>query len=133
MCLENVNLCISECSATQECAKTFSEYFCMGVSYTFFLNFAFLEILSIFPSQPDIFVLRNHPFQVFLVSKTYTFIHEEEKITFFLIHRIIPKTRFQSVPIAALCIYKIQRENLVFKKSLCMSVKNVSFFGRLPL
>ena len=31
------------------------------------------------------------------------------------------KTRFQSVPIAAFCIYNIQRENLVFKNSLCMS------------
>ena len=29
------------------------------------------------------------------------------------------KTRFQSVPIAALCLYNVQRENLVFKKSLC--------------
>ena len=28
------------------------------------------------------------------------------------------KTRFQSVPIAALCLYNIQRKNLVFKKSL---------------
>ena len=30
------------------------------------------------------------------------------------------KTRFQSVPIAALCLYNIQRENLVFKNSLCI-------------
>ena len=29
------------------------------------------------------------------------------------------KTSFQSVPIAALCLYNIQRENLVFKNSLC--------------
>ena len=29
------------------------------------------------------------------------------------------KNRFQSVPIAALRLYNIQRENLVFKKSLC--------------
>ena len=29
-------------------------------------------------------------------------------------------TRFQYVPIAALCLYDIQRENLVFKKSLCI-------------
>ena len=29
------------------------------------------------------------------------------------------KNRFQSVPIAALRLHKIQRENLVFKKSLC--------------
>ena len=28
------------------------------------------------------------------------------------------KTMFQSVPIAALCLYNIQRENLVFKNSL---------------
>ena len=38
------------------------------------------NIKSIFPSQPDIFLLQNHPFQAFLVSKTYyTFIHEEKK------------------------------------------------------
>ena len=30
------------------------------------------------------------------------------------------KTRFQSVPIAAFCLYNIQRENLVFKKYLCI-------------
>ena len=30
------------------------------------------------------------------------------------------KTRFQSVPIAALCLYNIQCENLVFKNSLCI-------------
>ena len=38
-----------------------------------------------------------------------------------------PKTRFQSVLIAALCLYNIQRENLVFKKSLCIHcwVKNL--------
>ena len=29
------------------------------------------------------------------------------------------KTRFQSAPIAALCLYNKQRENLVFKDSLC--------------
>ena len=29
------------------------------------------------------------------------------------------KTGFQSVPIAALCLYNIQRENLVLKNSLC--------------
>ena len=29
------------------------------------------------------------------------------------------KTSFQSVPIAAMCLYNIQRENLVFKNSLC--------------
>ena len=32
---------------------------------------------------------------------------------------IITKNRFQSVPIAALCLYNIQRENLVFRNSLC--------------
>ena len=31
------------------------------------------------------------------------------------------KNRFQSVPIAALCLYRIQRENLVYKNSLCTS------------
>ena len=32
------------------------------------------------------------------------------------------KTRFQSIPIAVLCLYDIQRENLVFKKfSLCLA------------
>ena len=29
------------------------------------------------------------------------------------------KNRFQSVPIADLCLYNIQRENLVLKNSLC--------------
>ena len=33
------------------------------------------------------------------------------------------KNRFRSVPIAELCLYNIQREILVFKKSLCMSAK----------
>ena len=30
------------------------------------------------------------------------------------------KNKFQSVPITALCLYNIQRENLVFKNSLCI-------------
>ena len=40
------------------------------------------------------------------------------------------KIRFQSVPIAALCIYNIQRENLVFKISLCTTneEKQPSFY-----
>ena len=38
----------------------------------------------------------------------------------FYIQWIIPKKQVQSVPIAALCLYNIQRENLVFKNSLCM-------------
>ena len=35
-------------------------------------------------------------------------------------NKLSQKTRFQSVPIAALRLYDIQRENLVFKKSLCL-------------
>ena len=31
------------------------------------------------------------------------------------------KTRFQSVPIAVLCLYNIECENLVFKNSPCIS------------
>ena len=34
-------------------------------------------------------------------------------------NELSPKNRFQSLPIAALRRYNIQRENLVFKKSLC--------------
>ena len=30
------------------------------------------------------------------------------------------KNRFRSVPIAALCLHNIQRENLVFENSLCI-------------
>ena len=37
------------------------------------------------------------------------------------------KTMFQSVPIAALCLYNIQRENLVFKNSLCMKLFIICF------
>ena len=33
------------------------------------------------------------------------------------------KNRFQSVPIAAFCLYNIQRENLVFKNSLCIRIR----------
>ena len=41
----------------------------------------------------------------------------------FLIQRIIQKTRFQSVPIAALFLYNIQRENLVFiNLSVCCKI-----------
>ena len=39
------------------------------------------------------------------------------------------KNRFQSVPIAALCLYNIQRENLVLKKSLCMFLGKVIIKG----
>ena len=33
----------------------------------------------------QIFLIQNHPFQVFLVSTKYTFIHEEKKLIFLLI------------------------------------------------
>ena len=33
------------------------------------------------------------------------------------------KNRFQSVPVAALCLYNIQREDLVFKTFLCTQKK----------
>ena len=42
-----------------------------------------------------------------------------EKLNMFF-YELSQKTRFQSVLIAALRLYNIQRENLVFKKSLCM-------------
>ena len=44
-------------------------------------------ILSIiFPSQPDIFLLRNYPFQAFLVSKTYiSHMKKQKKLTFLFI------------------------------------------------
>ena len=44
----------------------------------YFLEYSTI-LLSIFPSQPVIILLRNHPYQAFLVSKKYTSIHEEEK------------------------------------------------------
>ena len=36
-------------------------------------------------------------------------------------NELSPKNRFQSVPIAGLYLYSMQRENLVFKNSLCIS------------
>ena len=33
-------------------------------------------LLNIFPSRSDIFLLQNHPFQAFLVSKTFIFAHK---------------------------------------------------------
>ena len=42
----------------------------------------------------------------------------EKKVLWY--NELSHKNRFQSVPIAVLCLYKIQRENLVFKKFLCM-------------
>ena len=36
-----------------------------------------------------------------------------------LYNELSQKTRFQSVPIAALCLYNIQRENLAFKNYIC--------------
>ena len=39
-----------------------------------------------------------------------------------------PKNQVQSVPIAALCPYNIQRENLVFKNSLCILNVNVCIY-----
>ena len=45
------------------------------------------------------------------------------------------KTRFQSDPIAALCLYNIQRENLVIKNSLCiisdLQIDQKSFYVNL--
>ena len=40
--------------------------------------------------------------------------------TSIIYNELSQKTRFQSAPIAALCLYNIQGENLVFKKSLCI-------------
>ena len=40
----------------------------------------FLKI--IFPSQPDIFLLQNHPFQAFLVSKTYILYMKKKNLNF---------------------------------------------------
>ena len=39
-----------------------------------------------------------------------------------LYNELSQKNRFQSVPIAALCLYNIQPENLVFKKSLSIII-----------
>ena len=38
-----------------------------------------------------------------------------------IIQWIIPKNQVSTCTIAALCLYNVQRENLVFKKSLCTS------------
>ena len=47
----------------------------------------YLEIIkSILSTQPNSFVLKNHPFQAFLGSKTYTFLNEEKKLTFLIIY-----------------------------------------------
>ena len=44
------------------------------------------------------------------------------------------KNRFQSVPIAALCLYNIQRENLVFKKfSLFLTIHNLKIINHVSI
>ena len=61
------------------------------------------------------FLLQNHPFQDFLVSKTYFY-----------------KWRKKNYIFAHVSV-KAQRGGGVFLRALAdMSAKNVSFFGRLP-
>ena len=60
-----------ECSETQENGNKI-EFFFVRVSAK-----------TIFPSQPDMLLLQNHPSQAFLVSKTYTFIHNEKETYIF--------------------------------------------------
>ena len=43
----------------------------------------------------------------------------------FRYNELSQKTRFQSARIAALCLHNIQRENLVFIKSLSTSYANI--------
>ena len=45
---------------------------------------------------------------------------QAERTLVVIYNELSKKTRFQSVPIAALCLINIQRENLVFKNSLCI-------------
>ena len=58
--------------------KDIFRIFLQGCLLTLVKNFAFLEILkillSIFPSQPDIFLLQNHHFSSFLFQKLILFI-----------------------------------------------------------
>ena len=42
-------------------------------------------------------------------------------------YELSQKNRIQSVPIAALCLYNIQRENLVLKNSLCIQSMQSGF------
>jgi len=46
-------------------------------------------------------------------------------ITFYFCYNALSqKARFQSVPNAALYLYNIQRENMVFKNSLCITLSH---------
>ena len=45
---------------------------------------------------------------------------KRKKYILFTYNELSQKIRFQSEPIATLCLYNIQRENLVFKDSLCI-------------
>ena len=54
--------------------------------------------------KTEVFFLGGRGMFLFIFELSYNFIHNE----------LSQKTRFQSVPIAALCLYNIQRENLFF-------------------
>ena len=51
------------------------------------------------------------------IKKTYRLV----KFSIKTYNELSQKTRFQSVPTTALCLYNIQRENLDFKKSPCIT------------
>ena len=80
----------------------FMFYLCMGGAHLF----ACIQI-SFLPSTT--FPWGIYPFQ----NLIHTFNYNE----------LSQKNKFQSVPISALGLFNIQRENLVFKNSLCISKK----------
>ena len=84
-----------------------------------------LLLLQFFHCSTPPPLLIPHCLPKFLLLLSY--IHCLPKLLFLLYYKELPqKTRLQSIPIAALCLYNIQHENLVFKKSLSTSIVYVS-------
>ena len=65
---------------------------------------------------------------VSLLSACSTITVRDDWFFTLLYNELSQKNRFQSVPIVALCLYNIQRENLVFKNSLCITTKKYQVF-----
>ena len=87
-----------------------------------------LLLLQFFHCSTPPPLLIPHCLPKFLLLLSY--IHCLPKLLFLLYYKELPqKTRLQSIPIAALCLYNIQHENLVFKKSLSTSIVYVSIWS----
>ena len=92
----------------------------MYTSSTFYRKLAVVHIVIILSSSNSAFVTLEHLQEdSTLVEKGKKKKDLHDKMTKdFLYNELSQKNRFQSVPIAALCLYNIQRENLGYKKSL---------------